>query len=79
MAGLCHITKENILSKTSTKTATWKLVPDPFMFAKNYTPSVLVNENFEASHLYDKGNSKTIKICSNQDEDQLRFIFKNDL
>ena len=76
---MSYYKRKNILSKTSTKTATWKLVPDPFMFAKNYTPSVLVNENFEASHLYDIGNSKTIKICSNQDEDQLRFIFKNDL
>ena len=49
------------------------------MFGKNYTASVLVDENCEASYLYEIGNSKTIKICSNQDEDQLRFIFKNDL
>ena len=31
----CHITKEKILSKNSKKTATWKLVPGPFVFAKN--------------------------------------------
>ena len=35
LASLCHITKEKILSKNSTKTATWKLVPDPFVLAKN--------------------------------------------
>ena len=29
------ITKEKILSKNSTKTATWKLVPGPFVFTKN--------------------------------------------
>ena len=35
MASLCHSTKEKVLSKNSTKTATWKLVPDPFAFTKN--------------------------------------------
>ena len=34
-ASLCHITKEKILSKHFTKTAAWKLVPDPFVFARN--------------------------------------------
>ena len=32
---LCHITKEKNLSKIPTKTATWKLVPDSSVFAKN--------------------------------------------
>ena len=36
LASLCHITEEKRLSKNSTKTATWKLVPDSFVFAKNY-------------------------------------------
>ena len=35
MASLCHITKEKISSKDFTKTAAWKLVPGPFVFAKN--------------------------------------------
>ena len=35
LASLCHITKEKISSKFFTKTATWKLVPGPFVFAKN--------------------------------------------
>ena len=34
MAGLYHITKEKLLSKNSIKTATWKLVPDPFSVCK---------------------------------------------
>ena len=29
------MTKEEISSKNSTKTAAWKLVPGPFVFAKN--------------------------------------------
>ena len=47
MASLCLITKE----KKSTKTATWKLVLDPFVFAKNKAQLLLENENFEASYL----------------------------
>ena len=35
LASVCHITKEINLSKNSTKTATWKLVSGPFVFAKN--------------------------------------------
>ena len=34
LAILCHITKEKRLSKIAL-TAIWKLVPDPFVFAKN--------------------------------------------
>ena len=47
---LCNIIKEKKLSKNSIKTATSKLVPDPFMFAKNYTQPLLGNEIFEASN-----------------------------
>ena len=36
LASLCHITKEKNSTKNSTKTATWKLAPGPFVFAKNY-------------------------------------------
>ena len=35
MASLYHIPKEIISSKNSTKTAAGKLVPGPFVFAKN--------------------------------------------
>ena len=35
LASLCHITLEKKLSESSTKIAAWKLVPDPFVFAKN--------------------------------------------
>ena len=51
MASLCHITKEKKLSKNSTKSAIWKRVPGPFMFAKNQAQPLLENEIFE-SYLY---------------------------
>ena len=35
VASLCHITKENISSKTPTKNVAWKLVLAPFKFAKD--------------------------------------------
>ena len=44
--------KENILSKNSTKTATWKFIAGPFVFAKNQAQPLLENEIFEASYLY---------------------------
>ena len=34
------------------KIATWKLVPGPFMFAKNEAQTLLENEIFEASYLH---------------------------
>ena len=34
MASLCHMTKENISSKNSAKSAASKLVPGPFVFGK---------------------------------------------
>ena len=51
MASLCHIPKKIISSKSSTKTAAGKLVPGPFMFAKNEAQSLLENKIFEASYL----------------------------
>ena len=44
--------KRKDLSKKSTKTAAWKLVPGPFEFAKNYAQPLLENEFFEASYLH---------------------------
>ena len=51
MTSLCHITKEKISSKNFTKIAGWKLVPGPFVFAKNEAQLLLTNEIFEASYL----------------------------
>ena len=39
LASLCNPVKEKILSKNSEETAVWKLVPGPFVFAKNYKHS----------------------------------------
>ena len=49
MASLCHIPKEIISSKKSTKSASWKLVPSPFVFAENLAQPLLENEIFEKS------------------------------
>ena len=35
LASLCHMTKEKKITKTFANTATWKLVPDSFVLAKN--------------------------------------------
>ena len=35
MASLCHIPEEIISAKNSSKNLAWKLVPGPFVFAKN--------------------------------------------
>ena len=43
---------EKVLSKNSTKTQTWKLVPGPFVFAKTLAQPLLENEIFEGSYLY---------------------------
>ena len=48
MASLCIVTKEKISSKKFKKTATWKLVPGPFVIAKN--------EKNEAQTLSEKRN-----------------------
>ena len=42
----------NISPKNYTKTTAWKLVPDPFVSAKNYTQPLLENDIFEAIYLY---------------------------
>ena len=41
-----HSTKGKVLSKNSIKTATWKLVPGPFMLAKNWVQPLLENGVF---------------------------------
>ena len=51
MASLCHTTKEKILSKNSTKTATWKLVPGLSVFVKNYAQPILESEFSEATYI----------------------------
>ena len=33
------------------KTVAWKIVPGPFVFAKNLAQTLLENETFEAIHL----------------------------
>ena len=47
---LYHATKERILSKNSTKAATWKLASGPFVFAKNQAQLLLQNGIFEANY-----------------------------
>ena len=37
--------------KNSTKTVTWKLVPSPLVFVKNYAQPLFENEIFEAMYL----------------------------
>ena len=44
--------KRGNLSKNSTETATWKLVPDLFAVAKNSAQTLIKNKIFEASYLY---------------------------
>ena len=44
--------KRKISSKNFTKTVAWKLVPGPFVFAKNEAKLLLANEIFEASYLH---------------------------
>ena len=38
--------------KKSTKTRAWKLVPDPFAFAKSWAQPLLENEIFKGIYLY---------------------------
>ena len=46
------ILQEKFLSKDSTKTAIWNLVPGPVVFAKNLAQPLLENEIFEAIGSY---------------------------
>ena len=57
-----------------------KLVPDPFVFAKNQAQPLLENEIFEVSYLNKICNSKTCnsKICPSQHADLLRFLLTED-
>ena len=52
MASLSHIPQEIISSKNSTKNAALKVVPGPFVFAKNWPQPLLENEISEAIYLY---------------------------
>ena len=51
LASLYHVIKEENLSKSFAEYVTWKLVPGPFVFAKNWAQPLLENEIFEASYL----------------------------
>ena len=62
MFSLCHIPKEIISLKNFIETASWKLVPGPFVFPKNWVQPLLENQIFEKIFLYCVFNSKTIKI-----------------
>ena len=44
--------KRKKVAKFFAKTATWKLVPGPFVYAKNQGQPLLENEVFEGSYLY---------------------------
>ena len=70
--------KEKISSKSSTKIAAWKLVPCPFVLAKDSAQLLLENEIFEVSYLYRIYNSKAFEIRSNQYADLLRIVFTED-
>ena len=73
-----HYNKKKKISIFITKTAIWKLVLSPFVFAKNNAQTLLENEMFETSYLYYICNSKTIKICPNQHANLLKFLFTTD-
>ena len=58
--------KIKILLKYSTKTATSKLVPSPFVFTKNWTQPLLENETFEAllkSDMYQQNYQSLPKLA----------------
>ena len=60
-AGLCLMKKEKISSKNSTKIAAWKLIPGPFVFAKNKAQLLFENEIVEASYLFGYVIAKLLK------------------
>ena len=70
--------KRKKLLQNLTKTAAWKLVPDPFLFAKNYTQPLLENEAFEANYLYYIHVLAKLKICPNKLTDLPKFLFTED-
>ena len=65
LASLSHITKENNLSENSTKIAARKVVPGPYVFAKDLAQLQLENQ--------------TCLICPNQHAGLLRFFFTDSL
>lgn len=52
LTSLSNVTKEKLLSKSSTKMA-WKLNPGPNVRIKNEMQTLLVNEIFETTRLLD--------------------------
>ena len=60
------------LSKKSTETATWKLVPDPFLFAKNEAQPLVENEIFEASCQYSL-IAKLLRFNSNSNNSKTAY------
>ena len=72
---LCHITKEEISSKFFTKTAAWKLVLGPFVFAKNEAYYWQMKFLKQATYIRYICNSKSIKICPNQHAKFHRIFF----
>ena len=50
----------------------------PFSVYKELQTISLGNEIFEANDLYFICNNKAIKICSNQQADLIRFLYKED-
>ena len=58
-----------------------KLVPDPFVFAKNSAQPPLENEIFKVIYVITCNmlcNNKAIKISLNQHVDLFRFLFTED-
>ena len=78
----CHITKEKMWSKSSIKTATWKLIQGLFALTENYPKfkdlSLLEIKSLKRATYIRYGNSTTIKICTNQFAGFLRFLFTED-
>ena len=78
LASLCHITEEKILSKTSTKIAARKLVPDLF-FLQRIKHSLYWKMKFLSKLLIlDMCISKTVNSCPNQHTNLRRFLFTED-
>ena len=64
-----------ILSYYKGKNFAKKLVPDPFVFAKNQAQFLSEIGIFDVSYLSQICNSKAIKICPNQHASLLKFLF----
>ena len=80
MTSFCHIPKELISSKNSSKSASWKTSSGPFRVSKELstTPIGKWNNLLEAIYLYYIYNSKAIKISPNQHAGLIRFLLTDD-